>query len=96
MTRWLRRQGHEVAFSTLDRVMRELGLFGVTRGAHITEDFVEIVADFSSRAPIPVRAMTSGHVALTHGHAVVREVRFYRCHREDATGIQLPFAPYEA
>ncbi len=32
MTRWLRRQGHEVAFCTVDRVMRELGLSGVTRG----------------------------------------------------------------
>jgi putative transposase len=32
MTRWLRRQGHEVAFCTVDRIMRELGLNGVTRG----------------------------------------------------------------
>ncbi|WP_414939172.1 IS3 family transposase [Amycolatopsis sp. cmx-11-51] len=32
MTRWLRRQGHEVAFCTVDRLMRDLGLCGVTRG----------------------------------------------------------------
>nr|WP_281178497.1 IS3 family transposase [Amycolatopsis jejuensis] len=32
MTRWLRRQGHEVAFCTVDRIMRDLGLQGVTRG----------------------------------------------------------------
>jgi putative transposase len=32
MTRWLRRQGHEVAFCTIDRIMRELGFNGVVRG----------------------------------------------------------------
>jgi putative transposase len=32
MTRWLRRQGHDVAFCTVDRLMRRLGLYGVTRG----------------------------------------------------------------
>jgi putative transposase len=32
MTRWLRRQGHEVALCTVDRIMRELGLNGVVRG----------------------------------------------------------------
>ncbi|WP_370942393.1 IS3 family transposase [Amycolatopsis sp. cg5] len=32
MTRWLRRQGHQVAFCTVDRIMRDLGLKGVTRG----------------------------------------------------------------
>jgi putative transposase len=32
MTRWLRRQGHDVAFCTVDRIMRELGLHGVVRG----------------------------------------------------------------
>jgi putative transposase len=32
MTRWLRRHGHEVAFCTVDRIMRELGLHGATRG----------------------------------------------------------------
>ncbi len=32
MTRYLRRQGHEVAFCTVDRLMRELGLNGVVRG----------------------------------------------------------------
>jgi putative transposase len=32
MTRYLRRQGHEVAFCTVDRLMRELSLNGVVRG----------------------------------------------------------------
>lgn len=32
MTRWLRRQGHEVAFCTVDRIMRDLGLQGAIRG----------------------------------------------------------------
>ncbi|RMI27545.1 IS3 family transposase [Nocardia stercoris] len=32
MTRYLRRHGHEVAFCTVDRLMRELGLNGVVRG----------------------------------------------------------------
>ena len=32
MTRWLRRQGHQVAFCTVDRLMRDLGMTGVRRG----------------------------------------------------------------
>jgi putative transposase len=32
MTHWLRRQGHEVAFCTVDRLMRDLGVNGVRRG----------------------------------------------------------------
>lgn len=32
MTRYLRRQGHDVAFCTVDRLMRELHLNGVVRG----------------------------------------------------------------
>jgi len=32
MTRYLRRQGHQVAFCTVDRLMRELGMNGVRRG----------------------------------------------------------------
>lgn len=32
MTRYLRRQGHDVAFCTVDRIMRRLGLGGVVRG----------------------------------------------------------------
>jgi putative transposase len=35
MTRWLRRQGHQVAFCTTDRLMRELGMNGVRRGKGI-------------------------------------------------------------
>ncbi|WP_036568299.1 IS3 family transposase, partial [Nocardia sp. BMG51109] len=32
MTRYLRRQGHDVAFCTVDRIMREIGMNGVVRG----------------------------------------------------------------
>nr|WP_281252518.1 IS3 family transposase [Lentzea kentuckyensis] len=32
MTHYLRRQGHDVAFCTVDRIMRRLGLNGVVRG----------------------------------------------------------------
>jgi putative transposase len=32
MTRWLRRQGHQVAFCTTDRLMSDLGMNGVRRG----------------------------------------------------------------
>ncbi|WP_084497827.1 IS3 family transposase [Nocardia amamiensis] len=32
MTRYLRRQGHIVAFCTVDRIMREVGMNGVVRG----------------------------------------------------------------
>jgi putative transposase len=35
MTHWLRRQGHQVAFCTTDRLMRELGMNGVRRGRAI-------------------------------------------------------------
>jgi putative transposase len=35
MTHWLRRQGHEVAFCTVDRLMRDLGVNGVRRGRGI-------------------------------------------------------------
>lgn len=32
MTRYLRRQGHTVAFCTVDRIMREVGMNGAVRG----------------------------------------------------------------
>jgi putative transposase len=35
MTHHLRRQGHRVAFCTVDRLMRELGMSGVRRGKHV-------------------------------------------------------------
>jgi transposase InsO family protein len=35
MTHWLRRQGHEVAFCTTDRLMRDLGMNGVRRGKRV-------------------------------------------------------------
>src|SRR5215217_3064610 len=35
MTHYLRREGHQVAFCTLDRLMRDLGMNGVRRGRGI-------------------------------------------------------------
>jgi putative transposase len=35
MTHWLRRLGHEVAFCTIDRLMRDLGMNGVRRGKRV-------------------------------------------------------------
>jgi putative transposase len=35
MTHWLRRQGHQVAFCTVDRLMGELGMNGVRRGKRL-------------------------------------------------------------
>ena len=35
MTHWLRRQGHQVAFCTVDRLMRVLGMKGVRRGRQL-------------------------------------------------------------
>lgn len=35
MTHWLRRQGHEVAFCTVDRLMRDLGMNGIRRGKRL-------------------------------------------------------------
>ena len=35
MTHWLRRQGHDVAFCTIDRLMRNLGMNGVRRGRRL-------------------------------------------------------------
>ncbi|WP_197040013.1 IS3 family transposase [Nocardia sp. NRRL WC-3656] len=32
MTRYLRRRGHQVAFCTVDRIMREVGMNGIVRG----------------------------------------------------------------
>ncbi len=35
MTHWLRRQGHDVAFCTVDRLMRDLAMNGVRRGKRL-------------------------------------------------------------
>ena len=48
MTAYLRRKGHQVADCTIDRLMRDEGLFGVVRGAkHRTT----IPSDRASRPP---------------------------------------------
>jgi putative transposase len=60
MTHWLRRQGHQVAFCTTDRLMRDLGMNGVRRGKGVrttvaanngqrADDLLE--RDFTAPAP---------------------------------------------
>jgi putative transposase len=60
MTRYLRRQGHEVAFCTVDRIMREMGLNGLVRGRRLrttirAKDGVragdQLNRDFTAQAP---------------------------------------------
>jgi transposase InsO family protein len=60
MTHYLRRQGHDVAFCTVDRLMRDLGMNGIRRGkqlrttiaakdGHRAEDLLD--RDFTAPAP---------------------------------------------
>ncbi|MEV0764461.1 DDE-type integrase/transposase/recombinase [Nocardia sp. NPDC050435] len=60
MTRYLRRPGHRVAFGTVDRIMRELGMNGVVRGCRHRATIPEkggicagdkLNRDFSATAP---------------------------------------------
>ncbi len=60
MTRFLRRQGHPVAFCTTDRLMRRLGMNGVVRGRRLRttipdKDAVragdKLQRDFTASAP---------------------------------------------
>jgi transposase InsO family protein len=45
MTHYLRRQGHQVAFCTVDRLMRQLGMNGVRRGKRVRTTVPAIAAD---------------------------------------------------
>ena len=62
MTRWLRRQGHQVAFCTTDRLMRDLGMNGVrrvlgrARPANHSPSRSQLIPTATSRCPRCVRA----------------------------------------
>ncbi|WP_086006510.1 IS3 family transposase [Nocardia araoensis] len=80
MTRYLRRQGHDVAFCTVDRIMRELGLNGVVRGRkHRTtipaKDGVratdKLNRDFTAAAPNLVWVADFTYVSTWSGWAYV-------------------------
>ncbi|WP_454199307.1 IS3 family transposase [Nocardia sp. Marseille-Q1738] len=80
MTRYLRRQGHDVAFCTVDRIMRELGLHGVVRGRkHRTtipaKDGVratdKLNRDFTAAAPNLVWVADFTYVSTWSGWAYV-------------------------
>jgi transposase InsO family protein len=45
MTHYLRRQGHQVAFCTVDRLMRQLGMNGVRRGKRVRTTVPATAAD---------------------------------------------------
>ncbi|MGW5441650.1 IS3 family transposase [Nocardia asteroides] len=80
MTRYLRRQGHEVAFCTVDRLMRALGLNGVVRGRKHrttipTKDGVragdKLNRDFTAAAPNHVWVADFTYVSTWTGWAYV-------------------------
>ncbi|WP_245547493.1 IS3 family transposase [Nocardia brevicatena] len=80
MTRYLRRQGHDVAFCTVDRLMREVGLNGVVRGRkHRTtipaKDGVRagdrLNRDFTATAPNLVWVADFTYVSTWTGRAYV-------------------------
>ncbi|MGY1948307.1 IS3 family transposase [Nocardia asiatica] len=80
MTRWLRRQGHDVAFCTVDRIMRELGLNGAVRGRrHRTtipaKDGIRagdrLNRDFTATAPNQVWVADFTYVSTWTGWAYV-------------------------
>ncbi|MDR7173062.1 transposase InsO family protein [Nocardia kruczakiae] len=80
MTRYLRRRGQSVAFCTVDRIMRELGMNGVVRGRnHRTtipgKDGVRagdrLNRDFTAAAPNLVRVADFTYVSTWTGWAYV-------------------------
>ena len=80
MTRYLRRQGHDVAFCTVDRIMRELGMNGAVRGRkHRTtipaKDGVragdKLNRDFTADAPNMVWVADFTYVSTWTGWAYV-------------------------
>jgi putative transposase len=89
MTRHLRRQGHEVAFCTTDRLMRRLGKNGVVRGRALRttipdKDAVraadKLKRDFTAPAPDRVWVADFSYVATWSGWAYVAFV-FDACSR---------------
>ncbi|WP_460701235.1 IS3 family transposase, partial [Nocardia thraciensis] len=80
MTRYLRRQGHEVAFCTVDRIMRELGMNGAVRGRKLrttipAKDGVragdKLNRDFTADAPNLVWVADFTYVSTWTGWAYV-------------------------
>jgi putative transposase len=80
MTRWLRRQGHPVAFCTTDRLMRRLGLNGAVRGRKVRTTIPAKAAvragdrlqrDFTAPTPDRVWVADFTYVATWSGWAYV-------------------------
>ncbi|MGX1810884.1 IS3 family transposase [Nocardia sp. NPDC055321] len=80
MTRYLRRCGHDVAFCTVDRIMRELGMNGVVRGRKLrttiaAKDGVragdKLNRDFTAAAPNLVWVADFTYVSTWTGWAYV-------------------------
>jgi putative transposase len=80
MTRYLRRQGHDIAFCTTDRVMRRLGMNGVVRGRRLrttipAKDAVRaadrLKREFTAPAPDRVWVADFSYVATWSGWAYV-------------------------
>ncbi|MEV6432974.1 IS3 family transposase [Nocardia sp. NPDC051463] len=80
MTRYLRRKGHVVAFCTVDRIMRELGMNGIVRGRKVRttipgKDAVRagdrLNRDFTSDAPNLVWVADFTYVSTWTGWAYV-------------------------
>ncbi|QBS46345.1 IS3 family transposase [Nocardia sp. CS682] len=78
MTRYLRRKGHEVAFCTVDRIMRELGMNGIVRGRKLrttipAKDGVragdKLNRDFTATAPNRVWVADFTYVSTWTGWA---------------------------
>ncbi|MGV9680887.1 IS3 family transposase [Nocardia sp. NPDC003482] len=79
-TRYLRRRGHDVAFCTVDRIMREVGMNGVVRGRKLrttiaAEDGVragdKLNRDFTAAAPNLVWVADFTYVSTWTGWAYV-------------------------
>ncbi|WP_189259884.1 IS3 family transposase, partial [Lentzea flava] len=89
MTCYLRRQGHDVAFCTVDRIMRGLGLNGVVRGRRLrttvpAKDGIRAAdrlnRDFTATAPNLVWVADFTYVSTWAGWAYVAFV-FDACSR---------------
>ncbi|PPJ17199.1 hypothetical protein C5E45_35145 [Nocardia nova] len=80
MTRYLRRRGHDVAFCTVDRIMRELGMNGIVRGRKLrttipAKDGIRagdrLNRDFTATAPNRVWVADFTYVSTWSGWAYV-------------------------
>lgn len=80
MTRYLRRRGHDVAFCTVDRIMRELGMNGIVRGRKLRTTIPakggvragdRLNRDFTAAAPDRVWVADFTYVSTWSGWAYV-------------------------